>query len=117
MPLALLKKTADGQPGQDRLDSLWNETFKKRIRAAILGHNFDGDGTFEDTIRRLVDCRAAGFSDGSEADDITSHDVEGDGNQRLFDYLDKYGVGKKNDSQARLHLPVIAVGIPRIFAG
>jgi glycosidase len=119
VPLALLKKTADGQPGQDRLDSLWNETFKKRIRAAILGHNFDGDGTFEDTIRRLVDCRAAGFSDGSEAVNyITSHDVEGDGNQRLFDYLDKYGVGKKEERfKLAFTCLLTAVGIPMILAG
>jgi glycosidase len=119
VPLALLGITENGQPGQQRLDALWNETWKKRLRAAILGQNFGGDATFEDTVRRLVDCRAAGFADGAQAINyITSHDVEGDGNQRLFDFLDKNGVSEK-EQRFKLAFTCLltAVGIPMILAG
>ncbi len=119
VPLAILKQTADGQPGQDRLDALWNETWKKRIRAAILGTNCDGDATFEDTVRRIVDCRAAGFSDGSEAINyLTSHDVQGFRNERLFHFFDNNGVTKKEERfKLAFTCLLTSVGIPMILAG
>ena len=119
VPLAILKKTADGQPGQDRLDTLWNETWKKRVRAAILGTNFGDDATFEETVRRMVDCRAAGFSDGSEAVNyITSHDVQGSGNERLFHFLAANGVANKEERfQLAFTCLLTSVGIPMILAG
>jgi pullulanase len=119
VPLAILKKTADGQPGQNRLDALWNETWKKRIRRAILGQNFGDDATFEDTVRRIVDCRAVGFSDGAEAVNyITSHDVGGPGNERLFHWLDNNKVGKKEERfKLAFTCLLTSVGIPMILAG
>jgi pullulanase len=48
-----------------RLDALWNEDFKHLVRHAILGEAAPGL-SFEDTVRRLVDCRRLGFSDGAQ---------------------------------------------------
>ena len=53
-PLALLT--------QHRLDGLWHESFKRYVRAAILGCGTDGR-TFEDTVRRMLDCRTFGYGD------------------------------------------------------
>ena len=46
---------------QHRVDSLWNEEFKRMVRAAILGRNDDKEPSFEWTVRKLVDCRLLGF--------------------------------------------------------
>ena len=119
VPLAILKQTADGQPGQNRLDALWNETWKQRIRAAILGQSFGGDASFEDTVRKIVDCRAAGFSDGAEAINyVTSHDVQGLRNERLFHFFDNNGVTQKEE-RFKLAFTCLftSVGIPMILAG
>jgi 1,4-alpha-glucan branching enzyme len=71
--------------GQQRLDGLWNERFKQLVRAAIVGHNAEGEPTFEWTVRRAIDCRNIGFADGAQAIlYLTSHDVEGFGNERLY---------------------------------
>ena len=67
LPMALLT--------QGRLDGLWNDAFRALVRSVILG---EGDnGTFENNVRRMVDCRSLGFTDGTQAVNyITSHDVE-----------------------------------------
>lgn len=62
---------------QRRLDALWNDGFRARIRAAILGQNNDGEN-FEFTVRNAIDCRNLGFNDLAQSVNyITSHDVEG----------------------------------------
>jgi glycosidase len=109
-PLALLT--------QHRLDGLWHEAFKRYVRAAVLGRGADGLG-FEETVRRMIDCRACGYADLAQAVIyLTSHDVEGPGNERLFNYLQWNRVV---DCEKRVKLAfaclLTAVGIPMILAG
>lgn len=101
-----------------RLDSLWNEAFKRRVRAAILGLAPGGD-SFEDNVRKMVDCRSVGFQDGPQSINyITSHDVEGFQNERLFLFLENNRIGLKLE---RFKLAFVclmtAVGVPMILAG
>ncbi len=111
VPLALIH--------QGRLDGLWNEKFKQIVRQVILGHNAPGDRSFEWSIRKLIDCRYLGFTDGTQAVNyLTSHDVGGDGNERLYNYLVNRGI---HDTERRIKLAFVclltAVGIPMILAG
>jgi 1,4-alpha-glucan branching enzyme len=111
MPLDLLY--------QHHIDSLWNEYFKRYIRAAILGKSHPDEQSFEDTVKKLVDCRLLGFGDGSQAINyITSHDVEGYGNERIYDFLLSNGI---SETEQRIKLAfaclITAVGIPMVFAG
>lgn len=104
---------------QKRLDGLWNEDFKRMVRNAILGRSDDEEPSFEWTIRKLIDCRLIGFSDGSQAVNyVGSHDVEGFRNERLYNFLDNNGIYAKEE---RIKLAfaclLTAVGIPMIFAG
>lgn len=104
---------------QGRLDGLWNEHFKQIVRQAILGRVWDGAASFEESIHRLIDCRELGFADGAQAVNyITSHDIGGFGNERLYDWLCHNGV---EDTKARIKLAfcclLTAVGIPIILAG
>ncbi|MHB2016469.1 MAG: alpha-amylase family glycosyl hydrolase [Candidatus Xenobia bacterium] len=110
VPIALVQ--------ENRLEGLWNEQFKWLLRKAILGQAQDGL-SFEETVRRMIDCRQCGFSDGTQAVNyLTSHDTGGDGNERLYNYLDRAGVV---DKQGRMQLAfaclMTAVGIPMILAG
>jgi 1,4-alpha-glucan branching enzyme len=108
---------------QKRLDALWNEKFKERVRAAILGQNV-GNESFELTVRKMIDCRLlndpdGAFTDGAQAVNyVTSHDVEGFRNERLFEFLRNNGV---LETEQRIKLAFVclmtAVGIPMIFAG
>lgn len=104
---------------QRRLDGLWNERFKRNVRAAILGHSADGASSFEWTVRSLIDCRLFGFADGAQAVNyLTSHDVGGYGNERLYNFLQHNGVA---EAEQRIKLAFVclltAVGIPMILAG
>jgi 1,4-alpha-glucan branching enzyme len=104
---------------QKRVDSLWNEYFKRYIRAAITGRVHPDEKSFEEMVMKMVDCRRIGFGDGSQAINyVTSHDVEGYGNERLFDYLNNSGIYEK---EQRIKLAfsclITAVGVPMIFAG
>lgn len=103
---------------QHRLDGLWNERFKQIIRQVILGKPAAGDN-FEWSVRKLIDCRNLGFADGTQAVIyLTSHDVGGFGNERLFNYLVNNGVF---DTEKPIKLAFVclltAVGIPMILAG
>jgi pullulanase len=111
VPLALIQ--------QNRLDGLWNERFKQILRQVILGKNADGDSNFAWSVCKLIDCRLLGFGDGSQAVNyITSHDVEGFNNQRLYNYLDSNGiVFKEKYIKLAFVCLLTAVGIPMIFAG
>ncbi|MCP2731024.1 alpha-amylase family glycosyl hydrolase [Limnofasciculus baicalensis] len=104
---------------QNRLDGLWNEKFKQIIRQVILGKNAGGESSFEWSVRKLIDCRNLGFTDGSQAVNyLTSHDVGGFGNERFFNYLVNNGVVF---AESRIKLAFVclltAVGIPMILAG
>ena len=111
VPLALVQ--------QNRLDGLWNEKFKQILRRVILGKNAFGEESFEWSVRKLIDCRLLGFIDGSQAVNyVTSHDVEGFGNERLYNYLENNGIV---DKQKYIKLAFVclltAMGIPMILAG
>jgi 1,4-alpha-glucan branching enzyme len=111
VPLALIH--------QNRIDGLWNETFKQILRQVILGKNAWDEPSFEWSVRRLIDCRLLGFRDGAQAINyVTSHDVGGAGNERLYNYLVNNGV---YDAEKRIKLAFVclftAVGIPMILAG
>jgi len=111
VPLALVQ--------QNRLDGLWNEKFKHSLRRVILGKNAFDEPSFEWSVRKLIDCRFLGFSDGSQAINyITSHDVEGYGNERLYNYLQNNGiVYKEKYIKLAFVCLLTAVGIPMILAG
>ena len=51
---------------QGRLDGLWNEDFKRMVRNVVLGRNDDKEPSFEWSVRKLIDCRLMGFSDGAK---------------------------------------------------
>lgn len=111
LPLALLT--------QGRLDGLWNERFKEFVRAAVLGRNHKSEPSFEWTVRKMMDCRQFGFTDLSQAVIyLTSHDVGGFANERLFNFLNNNGVW---DTKKRIVLAfaclLTAVGVPMILAG
>lgn len=111
VPLALIH--------QNRLDGLWNERFKQILRHVILGKNAGDEPSFEWSVRKLIDCRLLGFRDGSQAVNyITSHDVGGHFNKRIYNYLVDNGV---HDTEKRIKLAFVclmtAVGIPMILAG
>lgn len=104
---------------QNRLDGLWNEKFKQIIRQVILGKSAWDEPSFEWSVRKLIDCRNLGFTDGSQAVNyLTSHDIGGYGNERFFDWLIHNGI---NDTEPRFKLAFVclltAVGIPMILAG
>ncbi len=104
---------------QNRLDGLWNEHFKRMVRYAITGRNDAREPSFEWTVRKLIDCRLLGFRDGAEAINyVTSHDVEGFRNERLYNFLNNNGI---TETEQRITLAFVclltAVGVPMIFAG
>lgn len=114
-PLALI----DVAPAPRRLDGLWHESFKSYVRAALVGRNHRDEPTFEATVRKAMDCRAFGYHDQTEAIIyLTSHDVEGFQNERLFNFFMSNGV---TDAEKRTKLAfaclLTAVGIPMILAG
>jgi pullulanase len=106
------------------LNALWNESFKRRLRSVILGNGAEGDN-FEWTVRKMVDCRvdsAHPFTDLAQSIIyVTSHDIGGYGNERLYNYLQNNGISSSDDIQRRAKLAyaclLTAVGIPMIFAG
>jgi 1,4-alpha-glucan branching enzyme len=111
VPLALVH--------QNRLDGLWNEKFKQIIRQVILGKSTSDEPSFEWSVRKLIDCRNLGFTDGSQAVNyLTSHDIGGMGNERFFNWLVNNGVDR---TEPRIKLAFVclltAVGIPMILAG
>ncbi len=106
---------------QDRLDALWNEKFKLILRRVILGQNSPeiAEPSFEWSVRKLIDCRWLGFTDGAQAINyIGSHDVGGFRNERFYNFLDNNGI---YDKLKRFKLAfaclMTAVGTPMIFAG
>ncbi len=104
---------------QGRLDGLWNDTFRALVRSVILGEGNQWD--FEANVRRMVDCRSLGFTDGTQAINyITSHDVEGFRRERLYNFLLNGGFSG-DDIEKRVKLAfaclLTSVGVPMILAG
>ena len=104
---------------QQRLDALWHQSFKDYIRMALIGLSHENEASFEATVRRALDCRAFGYADLAQAIIyLTSHDVEGFRNERLFNFFMSSGVA---DAEKRTKLAfaclLTAVGIPMILAG
>lgn len=104
---------------QNRLDSCWNEQFLYRVRSVIMGRQEGRDANFEDTVRKLIDCRNIGFTDGAQAINyITTHDTEGFSKERLYNYLkNNHIVIKEKRIKLAFVCLLTAVGIPMIFAG
>ena len=105
---------------QGRLDGLWNDGFRVRIRAAILGQNNDSEN-FEYTVRNAMDCRNVGFTDMAQCVNyVTSHDMEGYRKERLFTMLQKAGLSG-DDLRKRVQLAFVCLltanGIPMFLAG
>ncbi len=104
---------------EKRLDGLWNEPFKHILRRILTEQVALHD--LEEEVKKIIDCRrlGAGFSDLAQAVIyITSHDVEGEGNERLYDFLRLYRVSHlKERIQLAFFLLLTCVGIPMIFAG
>jgi len=114
-PLGLV----DPDSTRRRLDGLWHERFKRYIRAALVGRTHRDETTFDATVRKALDCRAFGYRDLTEAVIyLTSHDVEGFENERLFNFFLANGVA---DGEQRMKLAfaclLTAVGLPMILAG
>jgi pullulanase len=110
-PLALLT--------QGRLNALWHERWKVYVRYVIMGQAAPGEVSFESTVRKLIDCRNFGYADmGQAVIYVTSHDVEGFRNERLYNLLVSNGIVQ---TQQRIQLAFVclltAVGIPMILAG
>lgn len=110
-PLALLT--------QGRLDALWHEQWKVYVRYVIMGQVKPGEVSFESTVRKMIDCRSFGYTNLSQAIIyVTSHDVEGFRNERLYNLL-----LSNNISQIQQHIQLAfvclltSVGIPMILAG
>lgn len=104
---------------QNRLDGLWNEKFKQIMRQVIIGKNASDEPSFEWSVKKLIDCRNLGFTDGSQAINyLTSHDIGGLGNERLFNWLVNNGIAH---AEPRIKLAFVclltSVGIPMILAG
>lgn len=101
------------------VDALWNEWFKRAVRQAILGHNADDEPSFEWTIRKLIDPRNLNYSSLTQlVNYVTSHDVAGLGNERLYNFLQNNRV---YFTAERIKLAfaclLTAAGIPMILAG
>jgi len=114
-----------------RIDALWNDKFRNRVRNAIIGRNAANQPSFEWTVREMIDCRNLQgengqplFRDGAQAvnyigsHDLTNDDWDGTRNDRLYNFLDRFGIGLK-DKPIRLAFVCLltAVGIPMILAG
>jgi 1,4-alpha-glucan branching enzyme len=114
-----------------RIDALWNDKFRNRVRNAIIGRNAAGQPSFEWTVREMIDCRNLQgdngrplFTDGAQcvnyigSHDLANLDWDGTNNDRLYSFLDRFGIGDK-DKRIRLAFVCLltAVGIPMILAG
>ena len=115
------------------VDALWNEEFRRGLRAIVVGESYNND-TFAWTVKKTIDCTLLNiwnkrtqqndshFESGLQAVNyITSHDTAGDRHERLFNQLAFMGVAKNADKARRAKLAfaclLTSVGIPMIFAG
>lgn len=110
---------------QGRVTSMWNDKFRERLRAALLGQHAGDDRDFETTVKNMVDCRRIGFHDGAEAVNyIGSHDVEGMHKERLatmfryqFSWSDEGNAAIGRRVKLAFACLLTSVGIPMILAG
>jgi pullulanase len=101
------------------LNALWHEQFKIYVRYAIMGQPAPNEASLESTVRKLIDCRSFGYTQLAQAVIyVTSHDVEGFRNERLYNLLAASGI---TQTQERIQLAfaclLTSVGIPMILAG
>jgi len=98
-----------------RLQALWNDSFKERIRKAILGEASQQE--LEKMINPLMD----GYTDITQIINyLGSHDIDGMGNERIMNFLGNHGIFEDEAfKRIRLAFTILltAVGIPMIFAG
>lgn len=104
---------------QQRVDGVWNDEFKSLLRHAILGRHKPDTASFEQTVRKMIDCRMLGYSDGAQVVNyIGSHDTEGYQNERIYNFLQNNNI---YETEQRIKLAftclLTAVGIPMILAG
>jgi hypothetical protein len=98
-----------------RADATANVTFTRLLRRLLVG---EVEGTFADSVHRLIDCRLLGFARGIQAlNAVTMYGGSGpDG--RLLDDLRRRGI---IEAERRIKLAfaalLTAIGIPVIFAG
>lgn len=106
--------------GQNRLDGQWNEVFKQIMRKVILGQNW-GYENFEWSVKKMIDCRLLdrNFTKGTQAINyFTSHDVGGDENIRMFNYLNNHGViFTEKPIKLAFSCLMTAIGIPMFLIG
>ncbi|HWQ18821.1 MAG TPA: alpha-amylase family glycosyl hydrolase [Methanotrichaceae archaeon] len=104
---------------QNRVDAIWNDSFKKRVRHAIMGKNSPEDSSFEQTIARMVSCHEISYSKSTQiVNYVGSHDTEGFQNERLCNFLQNNQI---YEAEQRIKLAFVclltAAGIPMILAG
>lgn len=104
---------------QQRADGIWNDSFKRRVRQAILGQHLTEDSDFAETVKNMIDCRRLGYTDLTQVTNyLGSHDVQGYQNERLYDFLENNNIwGKKQRIQLAFVCLLTAAGIPMILAG
>ncbi len=115
-------RSPDSMVHQGIVDAVWNDAWQVRLRAVILGEAAFGDN-FEQTARKLVDCRldqsdgSPGFTDGAQVINyITSYEMGAGAG--LYDFL---VASKVEDiwrrSKVAFSLLLTSVGIPMTLAG
>jgi 1,4-alpha-glucan branching enzyme len=107
---------------QGRITALWNDKFRDYLRSALLGQVAGSESTFEWTVRKMVECKYFGFTDGAEAVNyIGSHDVEGTHKERIATMFRYQFPHRNSEIERRVKLAfaclLTAVGIPMILAG
>jgi 1,4-alpha-glucan branching enzyme len=107
---------------QNRLDGLWHQSFKNYIRMALIGQNHENETSFEWTVRKAIDSRNFGYAKLTQAVIyLTSHDVEGYRNERLYNFFINTSVSDVAAIERRTKLAfaclLTAVGVPMILAG
>jgi len=85
----------------------------------IMGQAAPGESSLESTVRKLIDCRSFGYTDLAQAVIyVTSHDVEGYRNERLYNLLVSNGIAQTQQPiQLAFVCLLTSVGIPMILAG
>jgi 1,4-alpha-glucan branching enzyme len=115
---------ADSRPQLDlvrqgRIDALWNVYFYHTVRNVMLGQPEGPGKSFEESVRKLIDCRLLGFASGVQAINYVTHRyMQGFRRERLWKLCVTAGVA---NPEARIKLGfaclLTSVGIAMILAG
>ncbi|RPA83960.1 glycoside hydrolase [Ascobolus immersus RN42] len=103
---------------QGRTTGIWREHYKAMVRDIIMGR---APGNFDDYVKKTIDSRRDGYDTLTNAVIfLTTHDVEGQGNERIYRYLKNNGLDHPT-ALRRVKLAfaclLTSVGIPLILAG